>query len=547
LGHAPILNRIPPVSSPQSNISNIPAARRMAAVVACAAVAAGLAVIAVRGPALGTIPIDGCYYLAKARSLAEHGTLRVPWGNGMDTKFFPGLSILFAPFIKILGFTWGWLAVEMFCYAGCAWLTAALARRLGLGPVGACAAASAFAVDPLILKWASVPYAELPATFFTLAAVEFTFRAADGPRRLVKEVAAALALGVASTMRVESLVALPAVLAIHVTVPGSIRRSVAATAASAAAIGCAAFLPLASHVAVMASLDVGPARLHYVTEFINNFSWSNYQKSLSTFGQELLHIVPESKASLVSGMPGWLSAAFAVARVETALCGLAGMILLLFRTPRWRAAFAIGTLLLYVPGHALWHYADARFLVIVWAIPCIAVAAAVERALDGLVRRPAANARGAMAGLGGALASAIFVIFVLAGHHVSGAHAADWENTTRGSARELAQRIDALTSPDATGYYEFEVDFRPWVMTGPFVAMWRDAPAYFCYKHRDFYDPHESAAAIPTRLKTGNAFALTNLSFDEWIRRRVADAGERPNYRALLESPGRTLIVYRAR
>ncbi len=72
------------------------------------ALLAAAAVVAVRGAALGTFPIDGAYYVAKAISLGENGALRVPWGNGIDSKFFPGLSVLLALPLRWLGLPWGW-------------------------------------------------------------------------------------------------------------------------------------------------------------------------------------------------------------------------------------------------------------------------------------------------------------------------------------------------------------------------------------------------------------------------------------------------------
>src|SRR5262249_55324549 len=69
-------------------------------------------VVALRGATLGTFPIDGAYYIAKALSLGENGTLRVPWGNGIDAKFLPGLSVLLALPLRWIGLPWGWVLVE---------------------------------------------------------------------------------------------------------------------------------------------------------------------------------------------------------------------------------------------------------------------------------------------------------------------------------------------------------------------------------------------------------------------------------------------------
>src|SRR6266508_4751260 len=78
-------------------------------VLAGLALLAAAAVVAVRGAALGTFPIDGASYVATAISLGETGALRVPWGSGIDTKFFPGLSVVLALRQSKLGLPWGCL------------------------------------------------------------------------------------------------------------------------------------------------------------------------------------------------------------------------------------------------------------------------------------------------------------------------------------------------------------------------------------------------------------------------------------------------------
>ncbi|MFN0207985.1 MAG: hypothetical protein ACKVS6_16895 [Planctomycetota bacterium] len=518
------------MSSPQNNINKTPLAVSIATGLAVAAVAAGALIIILRSAALETIPIDGCYYLPKAESLAETGKLRVPWGTGIDTKFFPGLSILFAPFIKFFGLRFGWIPVEVFCYIGAAWLVALTARRIGAGAIGASAAAIAFATDPLIIKWASVPYAEIPAAFFTLASIEFTFRARSLPNRFPAELLASLALGVAGMMRVEAFIALPVLLAIAFS-----GRAAGRGVLSAISIFAIAMLPIAAHVSVMAGLDVAPSRLHYVEEFIRNFSWDKYQTNLFTFLQELAHVVPSSKMSLIADFPGWLSIAYAAARIAVAILGAAGIVILLMGRARVAAAIAFSLLLLFTFGHALWHYGDARFLVIMWIVPCAAAGATVEVLFEK------------MKIAGGALAAAVFIILLIAGNGVARAHAGEWERTTRGSARELAARIDTLVSPAAEGLYQFDEMYKPRAAAGPFVAMWRKAPARFCYRLDNFFEADTEPSAAPSLLKSGNRFVITNLRFGDWLNRYIENPAERAAYRAVIEEPGRTVIVYNER
>lgn len=472
-------------------------------------------------------------------SLGETGRLRVPWGPGVDTKFFPGLSILFALPVKLLGITAGWLFVESACFAGAAWLTGALARRLGLSAAGAAVAAALFAVDPLIIKWASVPYAEVPALFFTLASIEFAFRARDGERRRGGELLAALALGVAGTMRLEAFVAAPAFLAIVVS-----GRAFGRAAASAASTAFIMILPIVAHLSVMASLGTGPSKLHYVTEFFNNFSWERYQNNLLTFAQESVYIIPKSKELLTAGFGGFETFIFGAARAAAAAATIAGAILLIFGRRRFAAIFACGLFIFFALAHGLWHYSDARFLVIVWPVHAAAAAAAFDWMIcEFAPRRP--NFERILQISGFVILAFVAGGFLYSANGVAAAHGAQWEQTTGGSAREFADRIDKLVSPSAEGFYQLEMDFRPIVAAGPFVAMYRRAPAQFCYSLTNFFEPHVLPAAVPEMLKAGDRFVVTNLPMEEWLRRYAPDPLQRAGYRPLLEERGRTVIVYR--
>lgn len=511
--------------------------RRAALFVTVATALAASVIIAIRGATLDVIPIDGCYYLAKAQSFAGSATLRVPWGNGLDTKFFPGLSLLFAPFIKIFGPTAGWIIPEILCFLGCVWLTALLAGRLGLHRAVACFAATAFAFDPLVIKWASVPYGEIPATFFSLAAVEFAFRARESAERRTREIVAALSLGVAATMRIEAFVALPAIV-----LPGISGRTRLAAFLNSASLCGIAFLPMVAHFSVMATAGVGPGRIHYVQEFFNNFSWTRYGSSLFTFLQELVHIVPASKQNLVADMPEATDLLFSIARALVAIFVILGSVVLIIIDRSVAAGVGLTLMALYVPAHAFWHYADARFLVVIWPVQCAAFARGMEYVTIDL----AARVRDSILRPVG-IVTGIFISTTLlySSNHVASAHAREWSGAWKMPARELAARIDLLVSPGAEGFYEFEMDFKPRIAAGPYVAMYRNAPASFAYKLDNFFEPHVAPGSIPDLLKSGNRFTLTNLTMEEWLRRRVTDRSQWEHYRAVIEERGHTVIIYK--
>ncbi len=506
-------------------------ARHLAAATAVLAVGAAGALALTHSLDLGTLPIDASYYLAKARSFGETGALRVPWGTGIDAKFFPGLSILQALPVRALGLQAGWITVALASLVACCVLTAALARRLGAGTVGGAAAAIAFAVDPLVGKWAPIPYAEMPALAITLGALLLASSAVASSRRTLLETAAAFALGVAGSMRLEALVAAPVLLLLALS--GRAARPAALAALRTAALAAA---PLALHLLVLSAHGVGPSRLHYVAELAANFDTDRYARNLELFARELLHAVPP-KRNVLAEMPAPLATAQTVARPAVAVLAALGLAVALLRGPRAPWALALGALLLYPVVHALWHYGDARFLLLVWPILAILAGRGAE-ALLAAARLPfvPGTLRTLLAALASIALLAVAGTLLATGARVAEAHAREWEAATGGSAADLARRIDETVGPDAEGLYE---------SGGPMVAVHRRAPARFAFPIPNFFESDLDPAEIPALLRSGDRFVLTGLPFGEWLRARVPSATNAPRYRAVIEEPGRTVIVAR--
>lgn len=509
-------------------------ARRLA----LAFVAAAVAVVAIRGACLETIPIDGAYYVAKAQSLGRLEGLRVPWGTGVDAKFFPGLSLLMALPLRLLGLPWGWILVEAASLGAAAYLTARLGRRLGLGAVGCAAAAALFAVDPLVVKWASVPYSEIPALTFALAAIEFAFVASESTRRAAREVAAALALGIAATMRVEALIALPILGLIALRGRAPVRGLL-----SAAALGLAALLPLGAHVAVMSTQGVDLGRIHYVQEFIANFRWAKYRENVSSFAFELARAVPP-KPHYLAAMPVSVVSAQAAARPIVALVSLVGIAFALLGTKRIAAGLALANLLLYPIIHGLWHYNDARFLIIVWPLQAIFFGSGVEALLTALplvlargVIRRGNQAQEIVAALLLVVVPACCAALLACGERTAAIHAGEWVNATQGPALEFERKLGEAVAPGATGYFE---------IGGPMLAMSRRGPVKFTFPIKDFFEADLPPSAVAAQLERGNAFVVTGEKPDTWREKYVPDPAKRPRFVAVLEEPRRTVLVYRA-
>jgi hypothetical protein len=267
-----------------------------------------------------------------------------------------------------------------------------------------------------------------------------------------------------------------------------------------------------------------------VEEFVRNFELSKYLRNAGGFFVELAHWSPP-KRNVLASMPWPLDVLQGAARIVALLLSAAGAILCLTR-PAGR--FALALLLTFPLVHALWHYFDGRFLLLVWPVVAILTGLGAERlvvALRGLARGVAAGVL-ALTGL----------VLLLTGLSVAHQEILRWEDVTGGSARDLARRIDEIVGADAEGLYEFE-NVPPPVRSGPFVAMHRRARACFAFGIPDFFAPDTPPEAGPEFLREGKRFVLTNLTFAEWAARRVPDAAGRGAYQALVEERGRTLII----
>jgi hypothetical protein len=467
-------------------------------------------VVAVRGVALGTIPIDGSYYVAKAMSLGETGALRVPWGNGIDAKFLPGLSILLALPLRWFGLPWGWLLVEAASLVAAALLTARLAARLGVSPRAARAAAVAFAVDPLVVKWGSVPYAELPALALTLAGVELAFRALEARRRAPLELAAAACVGAAAATRLEAMLALPFLVAISCA-----RRRASAGAAAAALTIVIAVLPLGAHIDWLHAQGIEPGSLAYVEEFRRNFRVDRLFENGLVMFREVAHATPPTSA---------LADVEPVARGALIALGLLGLVAAAVRARLLCAA--AGLLLVYPWVHALWYFVDGRFMLFVWPVGAALVGAGFDTVISWIPEP--ARVVALTAGL--ALAATLLAV----GDRTAYAHGLAWERVTGGPADRLARRIDEVVGPRAEGFYE---------IGGPMVAVYRRAPARFAYAIPTFFEVDVAPQEIPALLERGGGFALTTLSLREWAAARAGDPEQASRFRAVLAEQGRTVIV----
>ncbi len=178
---------------------------------------------------------DSSGYLNSARLLAAgelHTPLRVPpefgpvtaanLGHFMPGGFRPapdsldlvptyptGLPLHFAAGARLFGWTAGPFVAQLLAAVGAVWLCYLTARRLGLGPSLAAAAAALLAACPVFLFTSLQALSDTLATTWSLATVYCALRARAGPRWAV---AAGFAFAAGVLVRPTNAVLLPAIL-----------------------------------------------------------------------------------------------------------------------------------------------------------------------------------------------------------------------------------------------------------------------------------------------------------------------------------------------
>ncbi|MBI5118776.1 hypothetical protein HZA56_20085 [Candidatus Poribacteria bacterium] len=148
-----------------------------------------------------TYTIDSYFYLSKAKELAEGHGLRTSWNDGLDTKYFPGYSIFLAiPFMSGLSY----ISLQMISYLLCVLFMLRVAAALDFDWPAQALAATAFAINPIVIKWFSLPMAEGVALALSLLSVNlaFRFKQAGGYSYLF---AASAVGGMAVLTRIEAL------------------------------------------------------------------------------------------------------------------------------------------------------------------------------------------------------------------------------------------------------------------------------------------------------------------------------------------------------
>ncbi|MBI5545315.1 MAG: hypothetical protein HY901_15605 [Deltaproteobacteria bacterium] len=188
-------------SSLPGALDESPRARARWAIAEGALVVAGALLVAWLGLKTEVFTIDSYYYLTKARSLGQGSWLTVPWGDGIDRKFFWGYSLALALPMKLFGESAFWLlSAALYSWTGL--VLSRIFRMLPLSSPARFGAMALAVLNPVALWWSSVPMSEglLVALASTSVYFGMRFRAGAAGREALW---AALFGGLAFLTRVE--------------------------------------------------------------------------------------------------------------------------------------------------------------------------------------------------------------------------------------------------------------------------------------------------------------------------------------------------------
>lgn len=359
------------------------------AIAEAALIACGALLVAYLGSRAEVFTIDSYYYLAKAKSLAHGSWLTVPWGDGIDRKFFWGYSLALAIPVRLLGENAFWV-VAAALYAWVGLLLALIFRMLPL-PAPARLGAVALAVfNPVALWWSSVPMSEglLVALAGTAVFFGMRFRRRAAP---CEALWAALFGGLAFLTRVEGLFV--GLVLVALCGPRIVRERRQALLGVCVAIFLA---PELTHVTYLRAFAVESRGLStYLDEA------KAHLKDIDFFGAVWCHVRAPFWVIFRFDTEPWLYARFFPAWL-TVLQGIVAVLYLVtvflalvsgvFPKRGYAFVVALG-LLVFALGHSIWYYAYERFdyltypaaaLVFAWAVDAV-VSWAPRRLRDAIV------------------------------------------------------------------------------------------------------------------------------------------------------------------
>jgi len=484
------------------------------------ALTAGSCIIVYHAIHTPTYTIDSYFYLSKAEQLAEGQGLRTTWNDGIDAKFFPGYSIVLALSFLL---TDSYIPMQIICYLMCAVFLYLLTKELDVEPVERLLTVTAFAVNPIVIKWLSLPMTEGLATALSILSVYLFLRAIKHERRTPILVACMVG-GIATIVRVESLF----LLAVFGLLAFPYRKKLSRPVLLA---GAALFVfPLLAYwIQLMIRAGEGPA---YIEEFRRTFLRSDIIKNFAYnvwapfgFMHKSIDFRDSAKLAVATVSAGaiWLL-----------LGGLVFVGGLIFSIPgrlgsRLRA---IGFLFLaYAMIHSLWYYRYERFMLMAVPLAAMLWAGAAREFFRSIGLSGKRQLRYLMLLQLLLAAAGLFFGNQFSRHH----RTALQEDTSWLGFQHIAETVNTLNE-----------ESRAAVLTdlGPHLAYYVDAHTYLDTEHGNFWQrafPPERTLEKMENLKIG--FVVTAKAFDQWIEEHKIGAGGREMFEPLEGQVNGALII----
>jgi hypothetical protein len=460
---------------------------------ALTALVVALAVLFVVPSQYPKFPIDAYYYLEMARNVALGRGPVVRFEQGVPLKFFPGYPLALGVFSVAAPPHVAWYALHALLLVALFWLTAKACQCAGAGPSVAWTTVALVFAQPVFLKWATLPYAELLTLTLGMAVVVLVARALRRPTAGAFVLAGLCAGYAAVTRPTAAFYTVAAVCAIAALSPPDRRLRPLAWFVAAAAL-----LP----VVYLAIREVaGGHALPYWTEFLHrppdDIPINRFIVGLVDFAA--VRKVAAGSAYLELALT-WALSLFLMALV-VALRGYLG------RLYQWATVVVVA----FLAAHSQWGYTSERFILPVLPAAMLALARLLEwltnreRGADAAPRRY----RMVFSGLVG-LWCLVWWLYMPAviGNHISALH----ENTGRPHA--LAQIANA--DPSGTA----------WIEIGPEFAYFYEGQTYFDKDEPFFYmKAAEDEGRLFQRLRV--RWIVTRDGPAQWLGRhpRIAALG----------------------
>jgi hypothetical protein len=417
--------------------------------------------------------IDSYYYLSKAKSLAQGHWLTIPWGDGLDRKFFWGYSLVLAIPMKLFGESAFWL-VSAVLYGWTGLVLSRIFRMLPMEPPTRFGAMALAVLNPVALWWSSVPMSE--GLLVSLAATSVYFGARFRQGAAGREALwAALFGGLAFLTRVEG--AFVALVLVALCGPRLWREKRWALFALCIVIFG---VPEALHVTYLRAIAVeskgliaylDEARAH-LAEF--NFLDGMWRHTRAPFWM-IFRFDTESWL-YARFFPSWLTVLQGVVTVLYLGGVVAALVQGIFPKRSYSFPVALG-LLAFALIHSVWYYAYERYDYLMYPAAALVFAAGVDSAARWA--KPKVYL-GIVLGvtLSCALVSGVY------GVQVSRMHAERLKlHQGNRDFRAIAKAVN-----------DANPDKRPVITDlGPWVAFYLNGRSYFNRHEQDFYDD-----AVPT-------------------------------------------------